>query len=59
MVERIEIHVGKGHGKPEVVLEGASAQILDFTQQNKTAVSQGNGGRVLVVAGAYNLRCLT
>jgi hypothetical protein len=30
---------------------GALAAILDYTQQNKTAVSGGDDGRVLMVAG--------
>ena len=51
MIDHIEIHAGEERNKPEVILVGALAQILDFTQQNKTAVSQGNGGRVLMVAG--------
>jgi DNA invertase Pin-like site-specific DNA recombinase len=54
MVERIEVHKGKERGKPDVILIGALAQILAFTQQKNTAVSNGNDGRVLMVAGARN-----
>ena len=43
----------KEQGKPDVVLVGALAQILAFTQQKTTAASGlGGGGRVLMVAGA-------
>ncbi len=51
MIDRIEVHKGDDPKKADVILVGALAQILDFAQQNKTAVSQGNGGRVLMVAG--------
>ena len=51
MIERIEVHIGKERGKPNVILVGALAQILAFTQQRKTAASGGDGGRVLMVAG--------
>ena len=51
MIERIEVSKGQERGKPDVVLVGALAQILTFTQQNKTAASNGSGGRVLMVAG--------
>ena len=56
MINRIEIHVGAEHGKPDVILVGALAQILAFTQQNKTAASIENDGRVSVVAGACNIQ---
>ena len=59
MVERIEVHQGETHGKLEVILVGALAQILAFTQQNKTAASNGSDSRVLMVAGARNHRELT
>ena len=53
MIERIEVHAGKEHGEPDVVLVGALAQILAFTQQKTTAApGSGGGGRVLMVAGA-------
>ncbi len=54
MIEHIEVHAGKERGKPDVILVGALAQILAFTQQNNTAASNGDGGRVLMVAGARN-----
>lgn len=54
MIDHIEIHVGPERGKPDVILIGALAQILAFTQQNKTATSNGSGGRVLMVAGALS-----
>jgi hypothetical protein len=56
MVVRIDVRAGEERGKPEVILEGALAQILTFVQQSKTAASMtqsvGGGGRVLMVAGA-------
>ena len=52
MIERIEVHIGEERGKPNVILIGALAQILAFTQQSKSAASGGDGGRVLMVAGA-------
>ena len=62
MIERIEVHAGEERGKPDVILVGALAQILAFTQQNKqtkTAASgAGDDGRVLMVAGARYQRCL-
>ena len=54
MIERIEVSKGQERGKPDVVLVGALAQILTFTQKNKTAASNGSGGRVLMVAGVGN-----
>jgi DNA invertase Pin-like site-specific DNA recombinase len=51
MIERIEVHAGDDHKTPNVILMGALAAILDYTQQNKTAVSGGDDGRVLMVAG--------
>ena len=51
MIDRIEIHTGAERGKPDVILVGALAQILAFTQQNKTAASNGSDGRVFMVAG--------
>ena len=52
MVDRIEVHAGKERSKPEVILVGALAEILTFTQQKNKAASNGNGRRVLMVAGA-------
>ncbi len=53
MIERIEVHQGPERGKPIVILVGALAQILGFTQQKTTAApGSGGGGRVLMVAGA-------
>ncbi len=55
MIERIEVHAGQERGNPDVILIGALAQILAFTQQKTTAASgSGDGGRVLMVAGARN-----
>ena len=51
MIDRIEVRAGEERGKAEVILVGALAQILTFTQQNKTAASNGSDGRVLMVAG--------
>jgi len=58
MVDRIEIHVGTERGNPEVILVGALAQILAFSQQKTTAASNGSDGRVLMVAGARYQRYL-
>ena len=58
MVDRIEVHEGPERGKPDVTLVGALAAILAFTQQDKTAAPCGDGGRVLMVAGARNQRYL-
>ena len=52
MIEHIEVHAGEEPGKPGIILVGALAQILAFTQQNNTAASNGSDGRVLMVAGA-------
>ncbi len=54
MIERIEVRAGREGGKPDVILIGTLAQILAFTQQSKTAASNGSDGRVLMVAGARN-----
>ena len=32
MIDRIEVHKGEEHGKPEVILIGALSEILAFTQ---------------------------
>ncbi|MBT4084608.1 MAG: recombinase family protein [Alphaproteobacteria bacterium] len=52
MIDHIEVHAGEERGEAEVILVGALAQILAFTQQNNTAASNGSDGRVLMVAGA-------
>ena len=51
MIDHIEIKGGTERGRPDVILVGALAQILAFTQQNKTVASNGSDGRVLMVAG--------
>jgi len=51
IVERVEVHAGAEPDQPQIILVGALAQILAFTHQNKTAASQRDGGRVLMVAG--------
>ena len=56
MIERIEVHQGPERGKPNVILVGALAQILGFSQQKTTtAPGSGGDGRVLMVAGARSL----
>jgi hypothetical protein len=52
MIERIEVHATEDRGTAGVILIGALAQILGFAQKTKTAASAGDGGRVLMVAGA-------
>lgn len=55
LIDHIEVHKGAEARNPDVILFGALAQILDFTHK-KTAASQGDNGRVLMVAGArYHL----
>ena len=51
MIGRIDLHEGKDPGKSDVIHVGALAQNPLFTQQRKTAVSNGSDGRVLIVAG--------
>jgi site-specific DNA recombinase len=51
MIDHIEVHAGQERGEAEVILVGALAQILTFTQQKKTVASNGSDGRVLMVAG--------
>jgi site-specific DNA recombinase len=58
LVERIEVHEGEKRGKAAVVLVGALASILAFTQ-NETAAQHLGGGRILMVAGAGCLRFRT
>ena len=53
LIDRIEVAEGAERGKPDVILAGDLAAILDYTHQNKTAaLISENGGRVLLVAGA-------
>ena len=52
LIDRIEVTEGTERGKPDVVLIGALAAILAFTQNNTAALISENGGRVLLVAGA-------
>ncbi len=53
LIERIEVHGGEKRGEAEVILVGALAQVLDYAcGQQKNAASCGDGGRVLLVAGA-------
>ena len=52
MIDRIELHAGQERDKPDVILIGALAQILAFTQQKNTVASNGSDGRFLMVAGA-------
>ena len=54
MIDKIGVHAGTERDKPDVILVGALAQILNYTQQNKTAASNGSDGRALMVAGACN-----
>ena len=54
LIDRIEVTEGTERGKPDVVLIGALAAILAFTQNNTAALISENGGRVLLVAGARN-----
>ena len=57
LIDRIEVTEGAERGNPDVVLVGALAAILAFTQKI-TPLSPLNGGRVLLVAGARNRRYL-
>ncbi len=59
MIDHIEINQGIERGKPDVILVGALAQILTFTQQNKTAGSTSLLGRVpaYVAESGYFIRC--
>lgn len=51
MIDRIGVHVGAERRRPDVIPVGAPAQILAFTQPNKTAASSGSDGRFSVVEG--------
>ena len=54
LIDWVEVTEGTERGKPEVTLVGALAAILDYASQIKTATSDRDGGRVLMVAGARN-----
>jgi hypothetical protein len=54
MIDHMKIHLGTERSNPDAILSGALAQILAFTQQNKTAASNGSDRTVLMVAGAHN-----
>ena len=51
MIGRIDLHEGKDPGKSDVIHVRALAQNPLFTQQRKTAASNGSDGRVLIVEG--------
>ena len=48
MIDHIEIHVGTERGRPDVILVGALAQILAFTQQNNVPIRLRQVARLLV-----------
>jgi hypothetical protein len=52
LIERIDVHPGAERGRCEVIIVGALAHILAFTQQQTTAVPGGDDGTFLMVAGA-------
>ena len=58
LIDRVEVTEAADRGKPNVVLVGALAAILTFTQNNTAALMSEDGGRVLMVAGARNRRYL-
>ncbi len=51
LIERIEVHAGEKRGKPDIILVGALAQLLDFACSETTTAASKGGGRVLMVAG--------
>ena len=51
LIDRIKGAEGAERGKPDVILAGALAAILAFTQKNTAALISENGGRVFLVAG--------
>jgi hypothetical protein len=51
LIDRIEVAEGAEPGKPDVILAGALAAILAFTQNDNAALISENGIGVLVVAG--------
>jgi len=52
LINRIEVHPDQEHC--DVIIVGELAQILAFAQQKTTAASSGDGGTLLMVAGARN-----
>jgi len=50
--KRIDVHPGEKRGECDVILVGALARILAFTQQKTNAASGGDGGTFLMVVGA-------
>ena len=53
LIERIDVHPAEERGQCDVIMVGALAQILAFTQQKTTAASgSGDDGTFLMVAGA-------
>ena len=52
LINRIEVHPDQEHC--DVITVGELAQILAFAQQKTTAASSGDGGTLLMVAGARN-----
>jgi site-specific DNA recombinase len=52
LIDHIEVHRGEMRGKPNVILVGTLASILEYAcAETKNAASGGDGGRVLMVAG--------
>ena len=51
LIERIEVYPGEKRGHCDVVLVGAMVQILAYAQHKQTAVSSGDDGTFLLVAG--------
>ncbi len=58
MITRIEVKAGEVRTKANVVLVGALAQIMAFTQNKTTATPGQDSGRFLMVAGTNNRRYL-
>lgn len=60
LIGRIEIHTGEKRGAPKVILVGALASVLEYAcaKTKKPPPPRGDGGRVLVVAGARSRRYL-
>lgn len=53
LIDHVAVHRGKKRGEPDVILVGALASILEYAcAKTKNAASGGDGGRVLMVAGA-------
>jgi len=52
LIDHIAVHRGEERGKPDVILVGTLASILEYAcAETKSAASGGDGGRVLMVAG--------